>query len=291
MNLAAHGVGHRYRERVVLSGVDLTVAGGELVAVVGPNGAGKSTLLRRLSGALRGPGVILLDGGDLTRIPARILARRLAMLEQEVPTELDFPVEELVAFGRHPHRPRLGPLSQRDRTAVHRALEATGTTGLVRRPFSQLSGGERRKALLATVLAQEPAVLLLDEPTVHLDVHHQLEIMSLLAELAADGRAVVCALHDLNLAAAFAHRMLLLKEGRVVAIGPPAEVLTRDLLRHVFEIEAMVMASPATGSPFAHFVVPPPAGFRRSLGTPRLYTADRDSGRPDGDCGLPEASP
>jgi len=264
MNLSAHGVEHRYQERVVLSGVDLAVAGGELLAVAGPNGAGKSTLLRRLSGALRGPGVVLLDGADLSKLPARVLARHLAMLEQEAPTDLDFRVEELVVLGRHPHRARLGPLRPHDQAAVRQAMEATGTLDLAQRLFSRLSGGERRKALLATALAQEPQVLLLDEPTVHLDVHHQLEIMSLLSQLAADGRAVVCALHDLNLAASFARRMLLLKEGRIVADGSPGEVLTRELLHRVFGIEAVVVPNPATGRPFAHFVVPvlqPPAGL------------------------------
>jgi iron complex transport system ATP-binding protein len=256
MRLSAQGVGHRYRERVVLSGVELTVAGGELLAVAGPNGAGKSTLLRRLSGTLRGPGVVLIDGADLSRLPSRALAQRLTMLEQEVPADLAFRVEELVLLGRHPHRARLGPPSPRDRAAVHRAMEAMGILDLAPRPFSQLSGGERRKVLLAAVLAQEPQVLLLDEPTAHLDVHHQLEIMSLLSRLTGDGRAVLCALHDLNLAAAFAHRLLLLKDGRVVALGPPGEVLTRELLRDVFGVEAVVTRSPATGRPFAHFFIP-----------------------------------
>lgn len=256
MNLAAHGLGHRYQERVVLSGVELTVAGGELLAVAGPNGAGKSTLLRRLSGALRGPGVVMLDGADLARLPARALAQRLAMLEQEVPTDLEFRVEEVVSFGRHPHRPRLGPLSHRDRAAVHQAMAELGIQDLASRPFSRLSGGERRKILLAAVLAQEPQVLLLDEPTLHLDVHHELEIMSLLSRLTQQGRAVVCALHDLNLAAAFAHRLLLLKEGRIAALGLPGEVLTRESLRDVFGVEAVVVESPITGCPFAHFIMP-----------------------------------
>jgi len=264
MKLSARELGHRYQERVVLSGVEFTVAGGELLAVAGPNGAGKSTLLRRLSGGLRGPGVVLLDGADLTRLPARVLAQRLTMLEQEVPTDLEFRVGELVFFGRHPYRARLGPMSPGDKAAVNQAMEAMGILDLAARPFSRLSGGERRKVLLAIVLAQEPQVLLLDEPTVHLDVHHQLEIMSLLSRLAADGRAVVCALHDLNLAAAFAHRLLLLKQGRIAAIGLPAEVLTQELLRDVFGVEAFVMQSPATGCPFAHFFVPPRAEDRRN---------------------------
>lgn len=256
MRLSAHGVGHRYQERVVLSGVDLTVAGGELLAVVGPNGSGKSTLLRRLSGSLRGPGVVLLDGADLTRLPARLLAQRVTMLEQEVSTDFAFRVEDLVFLGRHPYRVRLGPMSPRDRAAVRQAMDAMGILDLAPRLFSQLSGGERRKVLLAAVLAQEPQVLLLDEPTAHLDVHHQFEITSLLSRLAEDGRAVLCALHDLNLAAAFAHRLLLLKGGRVVALGLPAEVLTRELLREVFGVDALVAESPATGRLVVHFLIP-----------------------------------
>ncbi len=272
MKLSVHRLEHRYGERVVLCGVEFTIAEGDLLAVVGPNAAGKSTLLRRLSGVLRGPGVVLLDGTDLARFPSRALAQRLAMLEQEVPTELEFRVEELVSLGRHPHRARLGPLSPRDRDAVQRALAALGILSLARRPFSQLSGGERRKALLAAVLAQEPQVLLLDEPTVHLDVHHQLEIMSLLARLAADGRAVVCALHDLNLAAAYADRLLLLKDGRIVALGPPAEVLTEEFLRDVFAVEAAVAPSPATGRPFAHFFVASQPGAAPQTATASLET-------------------
>lgn len=254
MRLSAHGLSHRYGSRTALSGVGFSVQGGELLAVVGPNGAGKSTLLRRLSGTLNGPGVVLLDGQDLGSFSPRALARALSMLEQEVPGDLDFQVLTVVALGRHPHRARLGPLSPEDHRAVQWAMEAVGIRELSGRRFSQLSGGERRKVLLAAVLAQEPRVLLLDEPTAHLDVRHQLEIMGILGELAQHGRAVVCAMHDLNLAAAFAHRIALLQDGRVLAEGPPEEVLTPQALREAFGVEAVVERSPTTGSVHVHFL-------------------------------------
>lgn len=255
MKLSAHGVEQRYEERVVLFGVEFALRGGELVGVVGPNGAGKSTLLRRLSGTLHGPGVVLLDGQELTALSPRALARSLGMLEQEVQSAFDFRVEELVAFGRHPRRSPWG-LSQDDREAVAKAMEALGIVGEAARHFSQLSGGERRKVLLAMVLAQEPEVLLLDEPTAHLDVRYQLEIMGLLAQLTQEGKAVACALHDLNLAAAFAKRLLLLGAGRVLAQGSAAEVLTPARLRDAFGVEALVRRNPATGSVYVHFLPP-----------------------------------
>jgi|Deesub1362A_J573_1020465.scaffolds.fasta_scaffold00391_30 iron complex transport system ATP-binding protein len=264
MRLSAQNLVHRYERRVVLEGVNFSVKGGELVALVGPNGAGKSTLLRRLSGALRGPGTVLIDGKALSDFSPKELARTLTMLEQEVACEFDFRVEELVALGRDPYRPRLRGLSQRDKEAVWRAMEALGIEGLAERRFSQLSGGERRKVLLATVLAQEPEVLLLDEPTVHLDIQYQLQIMALLCELTQGGRAVVCALHDLNLAAAFADRLVLLAEGKVVAQGTPEEVLTPGRLREVFGVEARVRRNPATGGVYIHFLPPSPPQRNRT---------------------------
>ena len=211
-----------YRGRPVLAGVTLELPPGELVAVVGPNGAGKTTLLRAVSGALPpSTGAVYLDGKELGRLPPRVVARKLAMVEQRPQVGFDFTVRELVELGRLPHLRFPERLTPRDQAAVERALAEVGLSDLASRRFSTLSGGEKQRAFLAIALAQEPRVLLLDEPTAHLDVRHQLELMELVAQRARAGLAVLVAMHDLNLAAAFADRMALLVGGKVVAQGPP----------------------------------------------------------------------
>ena len=230
-----------YRGRPVLAGVSLELSPGELVAVVGPNGAGKTTLLRAISGALPpSAGAVYLDGKALGRLSPREVARRLAVVEQRPQVGFDFTVRELVELGRLPHLKFPDRLTPRDEEAVEEALAAVGLSGLAGRRFSTLSGGEKQRVFLAIALAQEPQVLLLDEPTAHLDVRHQLELMELVAERAQEGLAVLAAMHDLNLAAAFADRMILLVEGRVLAQGRPEEVLTRENLRAAFGVEARV---------------------------------------------------
>jgi len=256
VRIIVHGLRHAFRDVAALQGVDWEIRGGELWALVGPNGAGKSTLLRRLSSELRGPGQILLDGKKLESWPGEELARRLTMLEQEQPRDLSFRVVEVVALGRHPHLPRWGGLPGRDRERVDHALARLGLQRLAQRRFSELSGGERRKVLLAMVLAQETAVMLLDEPTAHLDVAYQLEIMALLRNLAEEGRAVVCAMHDLNLACSFAHKVALLSRGKILAQGTPHEVIVAENLCRAFGVEAVVERNPVTGGPLVLFASP-----------------------------------
>ncbi len=256
VKIVVQGVRHTFRDAVALAGVDWEIGQGELWALVGPNGAGKSTLLRRLSAGIRGPGFIFLDGKSLDAWPLAELARRLTMLEQEQPTDLGFRVEDLVALGRHPHLSRWSDLSPQDRAKVREALQRLKLDSLAHRRFSELSGGERRKVLLAMVLAQDTDVLLLDEPTAHLDVAYQLEIMALLRNLAEEGRAVVCAMHDLNLACSFAHKMALLCQGRILAQGIPEQVLQPENLRQAFGVEGVVERNPLTGTLHVFFAFP-----------------------------------
>jgi iron complex transport system ATP-binding protein len=229
--LRAETVSCAYDGATVLAGATVALAPGEFVAVLGPNGSGKSTLLRAMSRALRPrQGRVTLDGADLYATPARAAARAIAVVPQEAPFDFEFTAREAVLMGRHPH---LGPLDaerERDVAVARGAMERTGTWDLRDRPVTELSGGERRRVLLARAFAQEPRFLLMDEPTSHLDVRYQLEMLRLAK---GHGAAVMAVLHDFNLAAAFATRVVMLAGGRVAADGP-ASLLTEARLSEVF---------------------------------------------------------
>lgn len=230
-----------YDDRQVLSAVEVSLAGSELVAVVGPNGAGKSTLLRVLLGLLPvRTGSVSLLGRPLSALSRREIAQRIAFLPQETHSDFAFTVRELVAMGRIPHLGRFRPEGPADVLAIERALDQTSTSAFVDRLASELSGGERQRVLLARAIAQTTDVLLLDEPTSSLDVAHQLEIIRLLRDLAREGRAVAIALHDLSLAARFADRVIVLSGGKVAAQGTPRDVVTPELLERHFRIRARV---------------------------------------------------
>jgi iron complex transport system ATP-binding protein len=268
MPLEARGLRLAYGRRTAVEDVDLAVHAGECVVLAGPNGSGKSTLLRGLARLLRpAGGAVLLDGRDLAHWPPRALARRLAVLPQSPQSPGDLTVEQLVALGRHPHQAFLGLPTAADRAAIRAALEHTDLVELAGRPLAALSGGERQRAWVALTLAQEPAVLLLDEPTTFLDLAHALNVLELVRRLNRErGLTVVMALHDLALAARFADRLVLLRRGRIVADGPPAAVLTRDAVAAVFDVEAEVLTT-AGGIPLVVPLrvrppVPPPAPYR-----------------------------
>ncbi|MDL5199344.1 ABC transporter ATP-binding protein [Streptomyces sp. ALI-76-A] len=223
--------------------VRLTVDSGAFVGLVGPNGSGKSTLLRCVYRALRpDAGVVRLDGDDVRALPPRAAARVLAALPQESSAEFDFTVAEVVAMGRQPHRDRT---AADDRAVCADAMDRTGVGHLAGRGFLALSGGERQRVLIARALAQRPRVLVLDEPTNHLDVAHQLDVLSLVR---ASGLTVLAALHDLNLAAAHCDVLYVLSGGRIVASGPPHDVLRPDLLAEVFGVRAHPVRHPETGA-------------------------------------------
>lgn len=248
--LAARGVAAGYHQRQVLHDVSLEVAPGEMLAVVGPNGAGKSTLLKVLSGALDPwTGTVELEGRALREFDRRAVARRLASLGQESGSAFAFTVLEMVLMGRAPHLGAMRLEGERDLKVAQQALERFDLLPLAARAINEISGGERRRVFLARVLAQEPQVALLDEPTAFLDLKHVAEIFSRLAQLRAErAMAVVATLHDLNAAALYADRVLLLKDGRAVGCGPAEEVLTANNLRLVYETEVYVGRNPATGS-------------------------------------------
>lgn len=233
--------------RRVLSEVDFDVAGGELIAVLGPNGAGKSTLLRCLAGTLRPVGgMVALDAIPLGEYERSSLALRLAVVPGETVAAFPIRVEELVALGRLPHEhPLLGP-READRSAIDAAIERVGIGHLRGRDVRELSLGERQLVVLAMAVAQETRVLLLDEPTVHLDLRHQVAVMELLGDLSRrDGVTVIAVLHDVTLAAHFFPRLLLLDQARLVADGSPAEVLTPGRVRDVYGVDPALVAVPA----------------------------------------------
>ncbi|MET9810558.1 heme ABC transporter ATP-binding protein [Streptomyces halstedii] len=244
----ARGLGILLGRRQVLDAVDLTAHAGEVVALVGPNGAGKSTLLAALAADLpAGSGEIRIDGRPAAAWSPPELALRRAVLPQSAALSFPFPVEDVVRMGRAPWA---GTAKEdEDDVAVASAMEATEVTRFAARPFSALSGGERARVALARVLAQRAPLLLLDEPTAALDLRHQELVLRICRERAAAGDAVVVVLHDLGLAAAYADRAVVLRDGRVAVDGPPAEVFTGELLGEVYRQPVEVFPHPRTGAP------------------------------------------
>ncbi|REE75266.1 iron complex transport system ATP-binding protein [Rhodococcus wratislaviensis] len=247
MTLRTKNVGWSRGGHLVLDGVSLDPAAGETIGLLGPNGSGKSSLLRLLSGiAEPDTGRVLLDDTDIRTLRRRQIARRVAMVDQHSDTEVDITAGDIVRLGRIPHRGVFSGDETADAVAVERALEHTGMTSKAHRPWHTLSGGERQRAQIARALAQEPDELLLDEPTNHLDIRHQLDILSLVAELPLTS---YIALHDLNLAAMFCDRVVVLEAGRIVAAGRPADVITEALVEQVYRVRAGVTIDPVTGHP------------------------------------------
>ncbi|MEV4351123.1 ABC transporter ATP-binding protein [Actinoplanes sp. NPDC049596] len=249
-DLRAAGLGLGYEGRPVVAGLDLQVAPGRITAIVGPNACGKSTLLRGLARLLRpGAGTVLLDGADIYRLSTRDVAGRVGVLPQQPVAPDGITVGDLVARGRHPHQRWLRQWSARDAAAHAAALAATGVADLADRPVDELSGGQRQRVWIALVLAQETDLLLLDEPTTFLDLAHQLEVLDLLADLNAAGRTVVAVLHDLNMACRYAHEIVAMRAGAVIAQGRPADIVDAALVKDVFGVPARVITDPTTGTP------------------------------------------
>lgn len=227
----------------VVDGISVRPEQGQTVGLLGPNGSGKSSLLRLLSGYVTPTsGVVELDGQDISGLRRRAVARRVAVVAQQVDTDVDMTIDAIVRLGRLPHRGAFGADRSIDDAAVAAALAQTGLTEMADRLWHKLSGGEKQRTQIARALAQEPRELLLDEPTNHLDIHHQLELMSLIARLPVTS---VVAIHDLNLAAMFCDHVMVLQNGRVVAAGTPREVLTERLIAEVYRVRARVSETPA----------------------------------------------
>ena len=249
--LAAEALHLAYRAAPVIEALDLAIAPGRFTALVGPNGCGKSTLLRALAG-LHAPagGRVVLDGASIARRSTRALAREVGLLAQSASPAEGMTVEDLVAQGRYPHRSVLGPWRESDQAAVEEALARTSLTPLRHALVDRLSGGQRQRAWISMVLAQHSGILLLDEPTTYLDLAHQVEVLGLMSRLVKDhGATVVAVLHDLSQAARHADTMVALKAGRIVAAGPPRDVVTPEVLRAAFNVEATVLTDPDTGTP------------------------------------------
>ncbi|MFC8732856.1 putative F420-0 ABC transporter ATP-binding protein [Luteimicrobium sp. NPDC057192] len=236
--------------RLLVDGVDVTAPPGTVTGLLGPNGSGKTTLLRLLAGVRRPEGgTVRLDGTDLHATSPRARARAVALVEQDATTDLPITVLDAVLLGRIPHRSLLAGPRASDRAAALEALDAAGAAALRDREVTTLSGGERQRVHLARALAQQPRLLLLDEPTNHLDVRAQLETMTVLRKLAADGVTIVTALHELTMAAHSCDHVVLLAGGRVVAAGTVEDVLVPDVLEPVYGVRVDVLRHPRTGRP------------------------------------------
>ena len=235
-----------YRDRPAVRSLDLRIAAGERVALIGPNGAGKSTLLRIVTGLMRPTmGEVTLNGERVDRLDATTIARRIAVVPQQATLPFATRVEEVVGLGRLPHEDPIRGARPADRAAVAAAIERVGVGHLMGRDARELSLGERQLVLIALAVAQAAPVLVLDEPTVHLDLRHQVGTMELLADLnERDGATIVAVLHDLGLAATFFPRLVLMDGGRIVADGAPGDVLTSERIRDVFGVDPSIVRLP-----------------------------------------------
>ncbi|PRB14854.1 ABC transporter ATP-binding protein [Microbacterium sp. MYb62] len=262
MTIAFHGVDVARGDRTVLHGIDLTIDSGRIVGLIGPNGSGKSTLLRTLfSGRRPLRGRVTVDGADVADFAPRALARTVSVMLQDAPSEFDLTVRETVLVGRAPHRAPFTRDSPDDHRIVDESLRAADVADLGERLMRQLSGGQRQRVMLARALAQDGEILILDEPTNHLDISHQLDLMRVVSGL---GKTVVAALHDLNIAASFCDDIAVLDEGRLVAFGHPAAVLTPELVSDVFQVTARVAFEEGTGARAMTFHPRPPVDGTRS---------------------------
>ncbi len=240
-----------YGGRKVVDGIDMVIPAGRVSVIVGANACGKSTLLKTISRLLPAQeGAVVLDGKRIDQIPTKELARTLGLLPQQPIAPEGIAVADLVGRGRHPHQKLFRSWTAADDRAVAEALAATGVLDLADRAVDELSGGQRQRVWIAMALAQQTDVLLLDEPTTFLDVSHQIDVLDLLADLnASRGTTIVMVLHDINLAARYADHLFALRQGRLVASGAPADVVTSELVREVFDLESLVIADPVSGAP------------------------------------------
>lgn len=256
------GVTCSYGSFPALSGVTVEIPKGESLGIIGPNGSGKSTLLRAISRALPpAEGQVLLSERDLYDLTAREVARKMAVVGQGGKVDFEFTSQEVVLMGRLPHLGRFERESSRDIESARKAMEMTDTLALAERLVTELSGGERQRVLIARALAQEPEILLLDEPTSHLDIGHQVEILDLLERLnRSSGLTLISVFHDLNLAARYCTRLLLLSKGRIYVLGSPEEVITAGNIREVYGSEVLLTRHPLHGTP--HVILLSPSAKR-----------------------------
>ena len=247
--LSAEGLSYSVEAQTLLDNVRLHAKQGQFVGLIGPNGAGKSTLLRALSGMLKHQhGAVLLEGTDLRSLSSRDVAASMALVSQIAPYTHGFTSFELVLMGRYPHLGRFQIEGSKDNHIARDAMRQTDTEQFADRTLDTLSGGERQRVFVSRALAQQPRILLLDEPTSNLDVFHQLKVLDLVRQLVNDGLTAVAAIHDLYMAARYCDRLVLLSAGRVLAEGTPEEVLTPDAVESAFGVRCAVYPDPITGT-------------------------------------------
>lgn len=249
--LAIQGLRSGYGRHIVVDGVDATIPSGRITVIVGANACGKSTLLKTMARILAPTsGQVLLDGEPIDQIPTRRLATRLGLLPQQPIAPEGIAVADLVRRGRHPHQSMFRSTGAEDRRIVEESLLATRTAELADRSIDELSGGQRQRVWIAMALAQRTPVLLLDEPTTFLDLTHQVEVLDLLTDLNRErGTTVVMVLHDINLSARYADHIIAMRAGKVVAAGPPQEVIDAELVATVFDLDSDVITDPVSGTP------------------------------------------
>ena len=266
--ISAQSLSYRVDAQDLLDCVDFSVDAGQMVGLIGPNGAGKSTLLRAISGILRvQEGAVLLEGRDLRSIAAKDVATNLALVPQIAPYTHGFTAMELVLMGRYPHLGRFQVEGRSDNCIAMESMGLTETDQFADRTLDTLSGGERQRVFVARALAQQPRVLLLDEPTSNLDVLHQLMVLDLVRQLVDDGLTAVAAFHDLSMAARYCDKLAVMSGGRVIAAGAPENVLEPGLIESVFKVKAAVYRDPVTGS-ITVSLIGPANGASKSTHTP-----------------------
>ncbi|MGS2643575.1 ATP-binding cassette domain-containing protein [Streptosporangium sp. LJ11] len=250
MRLYGTGLTLSYDKRVVASDLNVTIPDGSFTVIIGPNACGKSTMLRALARMLKPrTGAVHLDDAVITSLPSKEVARRLGLLPQSSIVPDGITVADLVGRGRYPHQRLMRQWSREDEVAVAAAMRSTDVTDLADRCVDELSGGQRQRVWLAMALAQETPILLLDEPTTFLDIAHQIEVLDLCADLHERGRTLVAVLHDLNQACRYATHLIVMRDGRIVAEGDPASIITAALVEEVFELRCEIIDDPQSGTP------------------------------------------
>lgn len=240
-----------YETHQIIKDLSIEIPDGQITTIIGANGCGKSTLLKAITRIIpHQSGTVILDGKSIEQMNTKALARELAILPQNPESASGLLVEELISYGRFPHQKGFGSLTQKDKDMIDWALEATNTNEFRKRPVDSLSGGQRQRVWIALALAQETGIIFLDEPTTYLDMAHQLEILELLQQLnQKEKRTIIMVLHDLNQAARFSDYIIALTNGHLVKAGTPEEIMQKDVLQKVFQIEAVIGEDPCTKKP------------------------------------------
>ncbi len=239
-----------YGNNTIIENLSLTIPKGKITALIGPNGCGKSTLLKTLA-RINKPksGTVLLDATPLEQYSSKSLAKRLSMLPQTHTSPEGITIQKLVEYGRAPYTSHWGKLSPEDKAMVANAMQATGVDTLAHHSIDALSGGQRQRAWIAMIVAQDTEIVMLDEPTTYLDLSHQIELMRMMQNMHAQGKTVIVVLHDLNQACRYCDHLVVLKQGQLVTQGAPKDVFTQSLLKEVFDLEALVIEDPVSGTP------------------------------------------